>query len=160
VLPFRRPKDVSRLLQARWGLFVLRTKPDCIMVDFTQHLGSMTMSEMQLLYEVGVAYFCHDLTAFGVPPEVVTMWLLLRHGMLLLTRLVSDDAEGYKEQLQEARACLTAFAATAEYFHSKPVGGVSQFRFTLKLHVACGHLARQAAEFGHATQGRTPGWSG
>jgi hypothetical protein len=152
IMPFGRPKDTHRLLQARRGHFVLRNKPDCIMVDFTQNLGSMTMSEMQLLYEVGAPYFCHDLTAFGVPPEAVTMWLLLRHGMLLLTRLVSDDAEGYREQLKEAQACLVAFAATAEHVHSRYAYGASQFKFTWKLHVACGHLRAQAEDSGHSMQ--------
>jgi hypothetical protein len=67
VLPFKRPRDTKRLLQARRSHFILRDKPDCIMADFTQQMGNMTMSEMQLLFEVGVPYLCHDLCSFGVP---------------------------------------------------------------------------------------------
>jgi hypothetical protein len=152
IMPFGRPKDTHRLLQARRGHFVLRNKPDCIMVDFTQNLGSMTMSEMQLLFEVGVPYLCHDLAAFGVPAEAVTMWLLLRHGMLLLTRLLSDTVKEYRAQLKEAQACLVAFAAMAERIHCTQPYGASQFKFTWKLHVCCAHLARQAEESGHAMQ--------
>jgi hypothetical protein len=155
VLPFKRPKDIKRLLQARRNHFVLRNKPDCIMVDFIQHLGSMSMSEMQLLYEVGVPYFCHDLASFGVPSEVVVMWLLLRHGMLLLTRVTSaDDTRLYKLQLKEARAALFAFAATAEYLHSsrEKDPSLSQFKFTWKLHASVCHLCGQALDSGHAQQ--------
>lgn len=155
IMPFKRPKDVRRLLQARRNHFVLRNKPDCIMVDFSQHLGSMTMSELQLLYEVGVPYYCHDLVSFGVPQEAVVMWLLLRHGMLLLTRLTAADTdEGYRDQLREARACLFAYAATAEYLHSKSATdpGLNQFWFTWKLHVLVAHLLCQALDSGHPVQ--------
>jgi hypothetical protein len=155
VLPFKRPRDVKRLLQARRNHFVLRSKPDCIMVDFTQHLGNMSMSEMQLLYEVGVPYFCHDLACFGVPQEVVVMWLLLRHGMLLLTRVTeADNPRAYRQQLQEARACLFAYAATAEHLHSTRPDDPSlrQFKFTWKLHVSVCHLHNQAIDTGHAQQ--------
>jgi hypothetical protein len=137
VLPFKRPRDVKRLLQARRNHFVLRYKPDCIMVDFTQHLGSMSMSKMQLLCEVGVPYFCHDLTSFGVPQEVVVMWLPLRHAMMLLTRFLEvDNPLAYRKQLREARACLFAYAATAEHLHSTRSNDPSliQFKFTWKLH--------------------------
>jgi hypothetical protein len=155
VLPFKRPRDVKRLLQARRHHFVLRNKPDCIMVDFTQHLGSMSMSEMQLLFEVGVPYFCHDLSSFGVPLEVLVMWLLLRHGMMLLTRVMEfEDRRAYRNQLMEARACLFAYAATAEHLHSTGPNdpGVSQFKFTWKLHVSACHLCIQALDCGHAQQ--------
>jgi hypothetical protein len=160
VSPFKRPKDVKKLLQARRLHFVLRSKPDCVMVDFTAHLGSMSMSEMQLLYEVGVPYFCHDLASFGVPQEVVVMWLLLRHGMMLLTRVMGDSAEDaveYTAQVREARACLFAFAATAEHLHSTQENretdpGLSQFKFTWKLHASVCHLCGQAFDSGHAQQ--------
>jgi hypothetical protein len=155
VLPFKRPRDILRLLQARRNHFVLRNKPDCIMVDFTQYLGSMSMSEMQLLYEVGIPYFCHDLACFGVPQEVVVMWLLLRHGMLLFTRVTEvNDPRAYRQQLREARACLFAYAATAEHFHStRPDDrSLSQFKFTWKLHVSVCHLYNQAMDTGHAQQ--------
>jgi hypothetical protein len=89
VLPISHPKALKGLLHARLSHFVLRNKPDCIMVDFTAHLGNMSMSEMQLLYEVGVPYLVHDLTAFGVHRSVGIMMLLLRHAMMCFTRLQS-----------------------------------------------------------------------
>jgi hypothetical protein len=153
VLPFARPRDTKRLLQARRSHFVLRNKPDCIMVDFTQQLGAMTMSEMQLLFEVGVPYFCHDLAAFGVPQMVVVMWLLLRHGMILFTRMPeAANKMEYKQLLYEARAALFAYIAAAEYYHSQVDNGISQFKFTWKLHVSVGHLAHMMLDSGHAVQ--------
>jgi hypothetical protein len=153
VLPFRRPRDTKRLLQARRAHFVLRDKPDCIMADFTQQMGNMTMSEMQLLYEVGVPYLCHDLASFGVPQVVVTMWLLLRHGMIIFTRMpeAADRAE-YKQLLYEGRAALFAYAATAEYYHSQVDNGISQFKFTWKLHVSVAHLSHMMLDTGHGVQ--------
>jgi hypothetical protein len=153
VLPFARPRDTKRILQARRQHFVLRDKPDCIMADFTQQMGNMSMSEMQLLYEVGVPYFCHDLPSFGVPQIVVVMWLLLRHAMIIFTRM--PEAAGraeYKQLLYEGRAALFAYAATAEHYHSQVENGVSQFKFTWKLHVSVAHLAHMMQDSGHAVQ--------
>jgi hypothetical protein len=153
VLPFKRPRDTKRLLQARRSHFILRDKPDCIMADFTQQMGNMTMSEMQLLFEVGVPYLCHDLCSFGVPQMVVVMWLLLRHGMIIFTRMPDAiDKATYKQLLYEGRAALFAYAATAEYFHSQVDNGVSQFKFTWKLHVCVAHLAPMMLDSGHAVQ--------
>jgi hypothetical protein len=153
VLCFTRPRDVKRLLKARRAHFVLRDKPDCIMVDFTAYSNSMSMSEMQLLYEVGVPYMCHDLAAFGVPQMVVVMWLLLRHGMIIFTRLPEETSkEDYKQLLYEGRAALFAYAAIAEFFHSRDPSHISQFKFTWKLHVSVSHLAQLMLDYGHAVQ--------
>lgn len=151
VLPFQRPRDIKKLLHARRAHFVLRNKPDCIMADFTQHLGGMSMSEMQLLYEVGVPYLCHDLVAFGVPRPVVVMMLLLRHGMMCFTRLLSNTADEYKEQLRLGTACLFAYGAVAEFFHRRSDAGVNQFSFSWKLH-KLQHLEQQLLRRGHAVQ--------
>jgi hypothetical protein len=123
------------------------------MADFTQQMGNMSMSEMQLLYEVGVPYFCHDLPSFGVPQIVVVMWLLLRHAMIIFTRMpeAAGKAE-YKQLLYEGRAALFAYAATAEHYHSQVENGVSQFKFTWKLHVSVAHLAHMMQDSGHAVQ--------
>jgi hypothetical protein len=154
VLPFKRPRDVNRLLQARRGHFVLRDKPDCIMVDFTVHSGCMSMSEMQLLYEVGVPYLCHDLEAFGVPPMVVAMWLLLRHGMIIFTRLPEvADTQEYRFTISQGKCALYAFAAISEHFHSAVENGINQFSFTWKLHAAVAHLAGMMMDSGHTICG-------
>lgn len=151
VLPFKQPKTVRGLLQARRFHFVLRNKPDCIMVDFTTHLGSMSMSEMQLMFEVGVPYYVHDLVAFGVPRAVGVMLLLLRQGMLCFTRMQSEDSQVYKEQLRQGRACMFAYGAVAEYFHARVENGISQFWFTWKLH-KLQHLADQLISRGFTSE--------
>ena len=142
VLPISHPKALKGLLHARRLHFVLRNKPDCIMVDFTAHLGSMSMSEMQLLYEVGVPYLVHDLPAFGVHPAVGVMLLLLRHGMMCFTRLMCTTQAEYATQLKLGTACLFAYGAIAEHFHGDAENGLSQFPFTWKLH-KLQHMERQ-----------------
>jgi hypothetical protein len=134
VLPFSNRNALRSLMSARVMHFVLRNKPDCIMVNFTAHLGQMTMSEMQLLYEVGVPYLVHDLWLFDVHQSVGVMLLLLRHGMLCYTRLLCHDKEEYMAQLKLGQACLFAYGAIAEHFHGKVENGLSQFPFTWKLH--------------------------
>jgi hypothetical protein len=152
--PFDRPRDLGRLIQARRGHFVLRDKPDCIMVDFVKLSGKMIASEFQLVYEVGVPYYCHDLEAFGLPPIVNAMWLLLRHGMIIMTRVPEvEDYKAYKDLLLEGRAALYAYATIAEYIHTTVENGLNQFSFTWKLHVAVCHLAHTMLESGHGVQG-------
>lgn len=153
LVPFSRPKDARALIKARCAHFVLRNKPDCIMVDFTAHVGSMSMSEVQLLFEVGVPYYCHDLRQFGVPAAATAMLLLLRHGMMCFTRIVAGESfEEYKARLLEGRAALTAYSAIAEYLHDNKDTGCSQFSFTWKLHVAIMHLLEQILGLGHPIQ--------
>jgi hypothetical protein len=153
VLPISHPKSIKGLLHARLSHFVLRNKPDCIMVDFTAHLGNMSMSEMQLLWEVGVPYLVHDLPAFGVHRAVGVMMLLLRHGMMCFTRLMyqGQGAEGYRRQLQLGAACVFAYGAIAEYFHRKVENGISQFPFTWKLH-KLQHMKDQLLARGFTTE--------
>jgi hypothetical protein len=84
---------------------------------------------------------------------VVVMWLLLRHGMILFTRMPeAANKMEYKQLLYEARAALFAYAAAAEYYHSQVDNGISQFKFTWKLHVSVGHLAHMMLDSGHAVQ--------
>jgi hypothetical protein len=134
VLPLSNRNALRSLMCARVMHFVLRNKADCIMVNFTAHLGQMTMSEMQLLYEVGMPYLVHDLWHFDVHQAVGVMLLLLRHGMLCYTRLLCHDKEEYMAQLKLGQACLFAYGAIAEHFHDKVENGLSQFPFTWKLH--------------------------
>jgi hypothetical protein len=134
VLPLRFPKITKAIMHARLKHFVYRNKPDCIIPDFTAVLGHMSMSEMQLFFEVGVPYLVHDLTAFGAHPAVALMFLLLRHAVLCFTRLMCNSREEYGQQLLCGQACVFAYAAIAEYFHSKDDNGMSQFSFTWKLH--------------------------
>lgn len=155
VLAFERPKDARTVLHNRLRQIVLRDKPDCLMVDFTQYVGSMSMSEIQLLYEVGVPYICHDLRDFGVPAAVVVMWLLLRHGMMVFTRLQPCHSKAeYEAYLNSGRSALLAYAALAEYFHANTDNraGISQFSFTWKLHIAVAHFVDQCLGSGHPIQ--------
>ena len=150
---FSAPRDVRTLVKARCAHFVLRNKPDCIMVDFTAYIGSMSMSEVQLLYEVGVPYYCHDLRQFGVPGAATAMWLLLRHGMMCFTRLVPGEShEEYVARLREGRAALSAYGATAQVLHGKSATGFNQFSFTWKLHSSSGHICNQIRGTGHPIQ--------
>jgi hypothetical protein len=75
---FTHPADTRKVVQARLRQFVLRTVTRCRMVDFTQHLGSATISEMQLLLEVGFPYVMHDWVQLGVPEAVVLMGCVYR----------------------------------------------------------------------------------
>jgi hypothetical protein len=75
---FMHPADTRKVVQARLRQFVLRTVTRCRMVDFTQHLGSATISEMQLLLEVGFPYVMHDWVQLGVPEAVVLMGCVYR----------------------------------------------------------------------------------
>jgi hypothetical protein len=151
VLPFDRPKDVKTILNARRAQVVLRNKPDCILVDFTQHLSMMSCSEMQLLFEVFVPYMVHDLVAFGVPKEAVIMMLLLRYGFMCFTRLISDTEAQYKQQLKMGTACCFAYGAIAEFVHREHPEGMNQFTFSWKLH-KLQHLADQLLARGHTVQ--------
>jgi hypothetical protein len=151
VLPIPLKNALKGLVAARLMHFVLRNKPDCIMVDFTTHLGRMTMSEMQLLFEVGVPYLVHDLVHFGVDPAILAMLLLLRHGMMCFTRLLCHTADEYTAQLKTGQACLFAYGAIAEYFHSQHDNGHSQFPFTWKLH-KLQHMAEQLLARGFTTE--------
>jgi hypothetical protein len=151
VLPILLQNALKGLMAARIEHFVLRNKPDCIMVDFTTHLGRMTMSEMQLLFEVGVPYLVHDLAHFGVDQAILAMLLLLRHGMLCFTRLTCSTEEEYHAQLKIGQACIFAYGAIAEFFHSKVQNGHSQFPFTWKLH-KLQHLGEQLLARGFTTE--------
>lgn len=151
LLTFDRPKDTKTIVQARRAHVVLRNKPDCILVDFTQHLGSMSCSEMQLLFEVFVPYMVHDLVAFGVPPPAVIMMLLLRCGFMCFTRLMSDTQAEYEHQLKMGTACCFAYAGIAEFFHRQTEKGVNQFTFSWKLH-KLQHLAVQLLARGFTIQ--------
>lgn len=142
VLPFARPRDTKLLLQARRGHVVPRSKPDCIFVDFTQHLGMMSISETQVMWEVAIPYLLHDLHHFGVPQEVLVMALLLRYGMMCFTRQLGFTTQEYSRQLKDGTAACFAFGALAEYLHRQEEGGISQFSFTWKLH-ALQHLEAQ-----------------
>ena len=156
VVPFELPKTALAVLHARRHHFVLRNKPDCIMVDWTKHLSSMSMSEVTLLFEVGVPYLVHDIARHGVPRVAVAMWLLLRHGMLCFTRAErQEDMKVYEERLQHGRAALHAYAAIAQHLHEnapKVEEAVHQFWFTWKLHMAVAHLADQCLAYGHPVQ--------
>lgn len=153
LFPFKQPSNTRSIIRARLGQFVLRSSPSCIMVDFTSHLGHMSMNEMQLSFEVGVPYLVHDLRSFGVPPEATAMLLLLRYGMLCLTRLEpSDDHAEYMEHLREGTLCLTAYAAIAEAHGSGVKYGLNQFSHTWKLHRACCHLEHEIIARGHPIQ--------
>jgi hypothetical protein len=145
LVPISPQGPLRSLLCTRLLHFVLRNKPDCIMVDFTAHVGRMTISEMQLLYEVGVPYLVHDLPAFGVHRAIPVMLLLLRHGMLCFTRLMGHTKDQYRTQLKMGQCCLFAYGAIAEYLHTKDRDreeGLSQFNFTWKLH-KLQHIADQ-----------------
>lgn len=50
---------------------VLRSVTRCTLIDFTQHLSSMTINEAQLMVEVALPYLMLDWVAFGVPEEAV-----------------------------------------------------------------------------------------
>jgi hypothetical protein len=83
------------------------------------------------------------------------MLLLLRHGMMCFTRLMYSHAENaskaYETQLLMGQACLFAYGAIAEYFHSKVENGISQFPFTWKLH-KLQHLRAQLLARGFTTE--------
>ena len=157
VLPFARPTDTRRLLDARRKHVVLRASPNCKMANIFKHVGSMSMSEIQLVYEVLVPYLVHDLVACGVPQEVCAMWLLLRFGMMQFTRLLVDDVRShdqYQEQLQEARAAMLVYATIAQHYVSTSTirNAHDQFRFAWKLHVTCAHLHEMIMDTGHPIQ--------
>lgn len=155
-LPCKRPKDVESLLRARRRHIICRSKPDCIMVDFTAHLARMSMSEMQLLWEVGVPYFVHDLHNMGMPRQLTVMWLLIRYGQICFTRLDDNsrtDRVEYEQILKEGRASLILACAIAEQEFTKGGDGISQFWFTWKMHVATAHLEAQIRKCGHPIDG-------
>jgi len=158
VMMLQKWEDIKLVLTSLCQRIVLRDKPDCILVDFTKHLGLMSMSEMQLFYEVAVPYLVHDLPAFGVPRELCVMWLMLRHGMMLFTRMHEEfpSKDLYRAKLREGRAALAAYAAIAQGLHGAKkwgVKGINDFSFTWKLHVAVGHLSEQLEKCGHTHQG-------
>ena len=143
---------LQKVLQARLIQIVQRNKPDCFLVDFTQHLGAMSMSEMQLLYEVAVPYLVHDLRDFGVPEEVTAMWLFLRHGMICYTRLEKGiDRETYRNRVRQGQQSLLCFASIAQQLHTKKSRepAYSQFSFTWKPHQSACHLADEILGSGH-----------
>ena len=73
-IPKKRRKNVKDVLQARIRQCVMRSKPDCQLVDFLEHLNPLGISEMQLIFEVGLPYLLHDISVFGVPDELVILW--------------------------------------------------------------------------------------
>lgn len=62
------------------------SKPDCRFLEFLEHLNLLTISEMQLIYEVGVPYLLHDLNVFGVPDELVLLWCAFSNLLLSLSK--------------------------------------------------------------------------
>lgn len=153
-LPPGKPKDFRSLVSARRSHFVLRNKPDCIMVDPTLHMGKMTMSEMQLWWEVGMPYIAHDLMRpiWGVPQEAVLCIMLLRHAMIANTRLLGKTKLEYQQQLLDGKVCAFASGWIAQH-HSKDTDkGNTQFGFTWKLH-QFQHLPWQFAVMGFTING-------
>lgn len=73
-LQFENHPTVTSLIVARIRHMVLRSKPDCKLVDFTEHVNLLSIAEMQLIFEVAVPYLVHDLVAFGVPEFAVLLW--------------------------------------------------------------------------------------
>jgi hypothetical protein len=71
--PFLHPGDLKKVTRLRLAHFVMRGVTKCRFVDFTEHLGQMTLSEVQLVYEVGLPYLMHDWVKLGVPEAVVLM---------------------------------------------------------------------------------------
>lgn len=68
------PSWAKAALKARLRHAVLRTRPTCSVVDISQYLSAMTISETQLMLECIVPYLFHDGLDFGVPPDVLVMW--------------------------------------------------------------------------------------
>lgn len=173
VLAFGCPEDVHKLVMARLSHFVLRSTPDCILCDFTSLLGNMSISEVQLMWEVGIPYLIHDLHAFGVPRAVLVSTLLLRFACMTFTRLMNrgqqaqDDEEehkrtcrGYREMLEAGQLAAFAYGCIMEYYHVKLTAGDAAFRsmqgirqmfFTWKLHMLQ-HMHQQITLRGHPCQ--------
>lgn len=151
ILPFAHPLLARQVWTARRKHFVCRSSPSCIIPDYMTVLNSMNMAEMQLFFEVAVPYLVHDMTAYGVPQQCCVMFLLLRFGMLCFTRVMWNTNEEYLEQLRLGAACMFAYGAIAEHFHSQTALGLSQFPFTWKLH-KLQHFMSQMTDRGFATE--------
>jgi hypothetical protein len=80
---FKNPSDARKVVQARLAQFVLRTRTTSRMIDFTQHLASAKIAEMQVLLEVGFPYLMHDWVQQGVPEVVVLMGCAYNPALLL-----------------------------------------------------------------------------
>lgn len=88
VLYFHYPRGLrTTVLEHSTLQVVLRNKPDCIVPDWLNQKGKMTMHDTMLTYEVPVPYLCHDMPKCGVPDAVPVMWLLLRFAAIIFTRV-------------------------------------------------------------------------
>jgi hypothetical protein len=70
---FKDPRLLKTVVGHRLKHFVLRSTTTCGVCNFVEHLGAMTIAEMQLLVEVVMPYLVHDWVELGVPEEVVVM---------------------------------------------------------------------------------------
>lgn len=73
ISPFSFPTFLKGLVGCRLKHFVLRSSSKCGVCNFAEHLGLMSIAEMQLLYEVALPYIMHDWVLCGVPESVVLM---------------------------------------------------------------------------------------
>lgn len=73
IASFKFATFVKGLVGCRLRHIVLRSSSKCGVCNFVEHLGAMTIAEMQLLYEVALPYIMHDWVQCGVPETVVLM---------------------------------------------------------------------------------------
>lgn len=69
-----RPSLSKAILTGRLQHARLRSSPSCTAVNFMEHLGAMTIEEVQLLVEVLSPYLFHDMTKFGFKRDLLVMW--------------------------------------------------------------------------------------
>lgn len=74
VLPVLFPLHAKSTLVARLQQSRLRSAPSCGAVNFLEHVGAMTISEVQLWLEVLSPFLFHDMEAYGFKADLLVMW--------------------------------------------------------------------------------------
>lgn len=64
-------KLIKDIIEVRLAHIIPRSTSKCAMRNFLLHLGHMSMSEMQLVWELAIPYILHDWKELGVAEDFI-----------------------------------------------------------------------------------------